>query len=72
MKIRNISYLSIDKPTYRHMTIRDNIATQFMTAILSSDRFEDYKDEDDIMEAIAKDAYKMADKMMKAKNEKGE
>lgn len=54
------------------MTIRDNIATQFMTAILSSDRFEDYKDEEDIMEAIAKDAYKMADKMMKAKNEKGE
>lgn len=52
-------------------TIRDTIAMQFMSAILTSARFNDYIDEANIMEAIAKDAYKMADTMIEAKG-KGE
>jgi hypothetical protein len=52
-------------------TIRDTIAMQFMSAILTSARFNDYIDEANIMEAIAKDAYKMADTMIEVKG-KGE
>ena len=48
-------------------TIRDTIAIQFMNAILTSARFNDYIDEANIMEAIAKDAYKMADTMIEVK-----
>ena len=48
-------------------TIRDTIAIQFMNAILTTERFKDYADEANIMEAIAKDAYKMADTMIEVK-----
>lgn len=48
-------------------TIRDTIAIQFMNAILTSERFKDYIDEANIMESIAKDAYKMADTMIEVK-----
>lgn len=53
-------------------TVRDTFALEFMSAILTSARFNDYIDESNIMEAIAKDAYKMADTMIevKAKGEK--
>ena len=60
--------LNVKLKTKNHMkTIRDTFAIQFMSSILSSERFADYAEEEDIMEAIAKDAYKMADKMIEAK-----
>jgi hypothetical protein len=46
---------------------RNTIALEYMKIILSNaERFNDYVDEDDIMGAIAKDAYLMADAMVKA------
>lgn len=51
-------------------TLRDEIAIQFMTSILTSNRFNDYLDESSIMEAISRDAYLMADKMIEVRNEK--
>ncbi len=49
-------------------TLRDEIAIQFMTSILTSNRFNDYLDESNIMESISKDAYLMADKMIEVRN----
>jgi len=57
--------LNVKLKIQNHM--RDAFAIQFMSSILSSERFADYAEEEDIMEAIAKDAYKMADKMIEAK-----
>jgi len=51
-------------------TLRDEIAIQFMNSILTSNRFNDYQDESDIMEAISRDAYLMADKMIEVRNQK--
>ena len=45
-------------------TLRDEFALQYLIAILSSDRFLDYADEEDLMGAISIDAYKMADTMI--------
>lgn len=50
------------------MTLRDEIAIQFMNAILTTDRFKDYINEDNIMESISKDAYLMADTMIDVRN----
>lgn len=50
------------------MSLRDEIAIQFMNAILTTDRFKDYIDEDNIMLSISKDAYLMADTMIDVKN----
>jgi hypothetical protein len=49
-------------------TLRDEIAIQFMSSILTSVRINDYLDEPNIMEAISKDAYLMADKMIEIRN----
>jgi hypothetical protein len=46
---------------------KDTIALEFMKIVLSNpERFNDYVEEDDIMGAIAKDAYLMADAMVNA------
>ena len=45
---------------------RDTIALEYMKIILSTSRFNDYIEEDNIMESIANDAYLMADAMIKA------
>ena len=50
------------------MSLRDEIAIQFMNAILTTDRFKDYINEDNIMESISKDAYLMADTMIDVRN----
>ena len=50
------------------MSLRDEIAIQFMNAVLTTDRFKDYIDEDNIMLSISKDAYLMADTMIDVKN----
>jgi len=50
------------------MSLRDEIAIQFMNAILTTERFKDYIDEDNIMLSISKDAYLMADTMIDVKN----
>ena len=50
------------------MSLRDEIAIQFMTAVLTTERFKDYIDEDNIMLSISKDAYLMADTMIDVKN----
>lgn len=49
-------------------TLRDEIAIQFMSSILSSVRINDYLDESNIMEAISRDTYLMADKMIEVRN----
>lgn len=45
-------------------TLRDEFALKYIASILASDRFDDYADEEDLMEAISKDAYLMADAMI--------
>jgi hypothetical protein len=50
------------------MSLRDEIAIQFMNAILTTERFKDYIDEDNIMVSISKDAYLMADTMIDVRN----
>lgn len=50
------------------MSLRDEIAIQFMNAVLTTERFKDYVDEDNIMLSISKDAYLMADTMIDVKN----
>lgn len=50
------------------MTLRDEIAIQFMNAILTTERFKDYIGEDNIMVSISKDAYLMADTMIDERN----
>lgn len=50
------------------MSLRDEIAIQFMNAVLTTERFKDYIDEDNIMLSISKDAYLMADTMIDVKN----
>ena len=47
-------------------TLKDKIAIEFMKSVLSSeDRMLDYVEEENIMESIAKDAYTMAEIMIK-------
>jgi hypothetical protein len=49
-------------------TLRDKIAIAYMQSILSSpERFEEYADEDNIMEGISRDAYLMADTMVESR-----
>lgn len=50
------------------MTLRDEIAIQFMNAVLTTERFKDYIDDENIMVSISKDAYLMADTMIDVKN----
>jgi len=47
---------------------RDKVALEFMKTVLSTDRFSDYVDDENIMASIATDAYTMADEMEKASN----
>jgi hypothetical protein len=50
---------------------RDKIALEFMKVVLSSkERFLDYVEDENIMESIASDAYKMADAMVEASKQK--
>ena len=43
---------------------RNQIAIEYMKIILSTDRFSDYTEEENIMQSIAKDAFEMADTMI--------
>lgn len=49
---------------------RDKIALEYMKIILSTERFKDYVEEDNIMKSIASDAYLMADAMVEASEKK--
>jgi len=49
---------------------KDKIALEYMKIVLSTDRFMDYIEEEDIMKSIASDAYQMADAMVEASKTK--
>ena len=49
---------------------RDKVALEYMKIVLSTDRFMDYIEEDNIMKSIASDAYQMADVMVEASKTK--
>ena len=47
--------------------MRDLIALEYMKVVISNnERLMDYIDEENVMDSIAVDAYKMADAMIKA------